>query len=62
MANSLNDLLVESPELELYFLSLPGDVQDAVSMRAEEICTVDDLEQYVALVTGETGDFPLSGI
>lgn len=50
VANDLNDLLEEDGEVCQYFLALPGSVQDALTMRAEEICTVDDLQQYVALL------------
>lgn len=50
MANSLDDLMEEAPDVRMYFLSLPPDMQDAISMRSEEICTVDDLQQYVELL------------
>lgn len=33
-----------------YFLSLPPDMQDAISLRSEEIRSVDDLQQYVELL------------
>lgn len=53
MANSLDDLLEEDGELSMYFLSLPGNVQDALTGRSEEIRSVEDLRQYVYLLMGE---------
>ena len=41
MANSLDDLFEEAPDVLQYFLSLP---------RSEEIRSVDDLQQYVELL------------
>ncbi len=46
MANDLHDLLEEDAEVTQYFLSLPGYVQDAISGRADEICTVEELQRY----------------
>ena len=50
MANSLDDLFEEAPDVLQYFLSLSPDMQDAISLRSEEIYTVDDLQQYVELL------------
>ena len=50
MANSLDDLFEEAPDVQLYFCSLPPDMQDAISMRSEEIRSVNDLQQYVELL------------
>ena len=36
MANSLDDLFEEAPDVLQYFLSLPPDMQDAISLRSEE--------------------------
>ena len=35
MANSLDDLFEEAPDVLQYFLSLPPDMQDAISLRSE---------------------------
>lgn len=50
MANSLDDLFEEAPDVQLYFCSLPPAMQDAISMRSEEIRSVDDLQQYVEML------------
>lgn len=52
MANDLNDLLEEDGEVCQYFLALPPKVQDDLTMRCDEIRTVDDLKQYVHLLMG----------
>lgn len=52
MANDLNDLLEEDGEICQYFLSLPPKVQDDLTMRAEEIRTVEDMQQYITLIMG----------
>ena len=52
MANDLNALLEEDGEVCQYFLTLPPKVQDDLTMRAEEIRSVDDLKQYVHLLMG----------
>ena len=50
MANSFDVLFEEAPDVVQYFLSLPPDMQDASSLRSEEIRSVDDLQQYVELL------------
>lgn len=50
MANSLNDLLMEAPDVAIYFSRLPAQIQDAITLRSEEIHSVDDLQQYVELL------------
>ena len=52
MANDLNDLLEEDGEICQYFLSLPPQVQDDLTLRAEEIRSVEDLKQYIHLLQG----------
>ena len=52
MANDLNDLLEEDGEICQYFLSLPTQVQDDLTLRAEEIRSVEDLKQYIHLLQG----------
>ncbi len=52
MANDLNDLLEEDGEVCQYFLSLPPQVQDDLTLRGEEIRSVEELKQYVHLLLG----------
>ncbi len=52
MANNLTEFLASNTEISQYFLSLPIDVQNAVSGCGEEISSLEDLLRIIQSVSG----------
>lgn len=52
MADNLTDLLKHNEEINRYFSGLPQNVQDSVCGNASEICSLEELLEYVKKLTG----------
>lgn len=52
MAQGLQDLLTSNKDISQYFLSLPTNVQNAVTGSGEEICTLEDLLRLIQSISG----------
>lgn len=52
MADNLTDLLKNNEDVSRYFSNLPQNVQDSICGNASEICSLDDLLEYIKKLTG----------
>lgn len=52
MADNLTGLLKNNEDVGRYFSNLPQDVQDSICSNASDICSLEDLLEYIKKLTG----------